>query len=45
VAWRERPTFGRPNSELVSCVVSSLLKFGMLWHAKNWTAQAGVGAD
>jgi pimeloyl-ACP methyl ester carboxylesterase len=30
---------------LVSCVVSSLLKFGMLWHAKNWTAQAGVGAD
>ena len=40
-----------PNSynivsiDLVSCVLSSLLKFGMLWHAKNWTAQAGVGAD
>ena len=32
-------------TSLVSCVVSSLLKFGMLWHAKNWTAQAGVGAD
>jgi LuxR family maltose regulon positive regulatory protein len=25
--------------ELVSCVLSSLHKCGMLWHAKNWTAQ------
>jgi hypothetical protein len=33
------------NSLLVSCAVSSLLKYGMLWHAKNWTAQAGAGVD
>jgi len=30
---------------LVSCAVSSLHKYGMLWHAKNWTAQAGAGVD
>ena len=30
---------------LVSRVVSFLLKSGMLWYAKNWTAQAGVGVD
>jgi len=30
---------------LVSRAVSSLVKFGMLWYAKNWTAQAGVGVD
>ncbi len=28
---------------LVSRVVSSLVKCGMLWYVKNWTAQAGVG--
>jgi hypothetical protein len=29
----------------VSRAVSSLVKCGMLWYAKNWTAQAGVGVD
>jgi transcriptional regulator with XRE-family HTH domain len=33
------------KAELVSCAVSSLCKYGMLWHAENWTTQAGVGVD
>ncbi len=33
------------KERLVSCAASSLLKYGVLWHAKNWTAQAGVGVD
>jgi len=35
--------FGQPI--LVSRTVNSLVKYVMLWHAKNWTAQAGVGVD
>ncbi len=31
--------------QLVSCVLSSGGKYGMLWYVKNWTAQAGVGVD
>ena len=31
--------------ELVSCALSSWLKCCMLWHGKNWTSQAGGGAD
>jgi NADP-dependent 3-hydroxy acid dehydrogenase YdfG len=30
---------------LVSPVLSSPLKYGMLWHGTNWTSQAGVGAE
>lgn len=33
------------GDQLVSRALSSLLKCGMLWYAKNWTAQAGVGVD
>jgi hypothetical protein len=30
---------------LVSCVLSSWLKYGMLCHGTNWTSQAGVGVE
>jgi hypothetical protein len=30
---------------LVSCALSSCLKWGMLWHGTNWTSQAGVGVE
>ena len=46
--YRETPVWAALQSggaELVSRVVSFLLKSGMLWYAKNWTAQAGVGVD
>jgi hypothetical protein len=33
------------QEHLVSRVVSSFSKCGMLWHGENWTAQSGVGVD
>jgi SAM-dependent methyltransferase len=37
--------FPDDHFDLVSRTVNSLVKYVMLWHAKNWTAQAGVGVD
>ncbi len=33
------------DSHLLSRAVNSLLKCGMLWHAQNWTTQAGAGIE
>jgi hypothetical protein len=33
------------HDRLVSCAVSSWLKYGMLCHGTNWTSQAGIGVE
>ncbi len=43
--FNTQQSFLHYDDNLVSCVLSSVLKYGMLWHAKNRTAQAGVGVD
>jgi hypothetical protein len=37
--------FAPRRGDLVSRVLSSMLKCVMLWYGENWTAQAGVGVD